>query len=180
MSGVPAIVPRSAGSAGTPLKPLSRATTAAAAFRASATAAARPVIVARPATVRTASAIIPSAIASAAAKWSLKTLPRISAHSRGIPWKFFAGSRRAARTARCPRLSGKQNHVFLRDGRYGRGRNQRVDRNFIGVRSFRRFLPVQAFRVPSPILLVRIRVLMVVCISVSVVMLLVVPGVPLM
>ena len=93
-------------------------------------------------------------------KWPLETLPRISAHARRIPWKFFARSRRAAHTARCPCFSRKQNNVFFGDRRYCRRRNHRVDRHFAGVGSFGRFLPVHAFRVRAAVLFMVLRIVL--------------------
>ena len=77
--------------------------------------------------VGTAAAIVAAAIASTAAERPLKALARIAADARRVSRKFFAGSRRAARTLRGERVSpGSRMMSFFRKGRYAQRRNQRI------------------------------------------------------
>jgi hypothetical protein len=153
---IAAIMTWTTGSAGPALKALAGAS-ATAAFR---TTTARAIVVARAAVVGTTTAIVASAIASTAstAKRPLKTLAGIAAYARRVAGKFFAGSRRAAGTARRARLSGKQNDVVLGDGRNGGGGDERVDGYVAGVGSFGFFLAVGAFGMDSGVRFVLILV----------------------
>src|SRR6202030_1265600 len=110
---MPAIMTRTAWSAGTALEALTRASAAAA--------------------VRTATAIIAAAVTSTAAEGALETLARIAADACGVARKLFARRGRAACSARRAGFSRQQDDVVLGDrGCRGSG-NEMVYGDVFGV-----------------------------------------------
>jgi len=105
---VPAIMTRTAWSAGTALEALARASASAAAFGTATTT-----VGASATAIGTATAIIAAAITSAAAEGALETLARIAANARGVAREFFARRWGAACTARSASFSRQQDDVVL-------------------------------------------------------------------
>jgi len=138
---VPAIMTRTAWSAGTALEALAGASASTAAFGAATT-----IVGATATAVWTATAIIAAAIASTAAEGALETLARIAANARGVARKFFARRWGAANAARSASFSRQQNDVALGDRR-GRGSGT-VYRGVPGVSALRFFLAVGSFVMP--------------------------------
>jgi hypothetical protein len=137
---VPAIMTRTAWSAGTALEALAGASASTAAFGTATTT-----VGASATAVWTATAIVAAAIASAAAEGTLETLTRIAANARRVARKFFARRWGAACAARGASFSGQQDDVVLGDMR-GRGSGDEiVDRDVPGVGAFRFFLTVGSF-----------------------------------
>jgi hypothetical protein len=137
---VPAIMTRTAWSAGTALEALAGASASTAAFGTATTT-----VGASATAVWTATAIIAAGITSAAAERSLETLTRIAANARGVARKFFARRWGAACAARGSGFSRQQDDVVLGDMR-GRGSsNEIVYRDVPGVGGFRFFLAVGSF-----------------------------------
>jgi hypothetical protein len=135
---VPAIMTRTAWSAGTTLEALAGASASTAALRTATT------IVGAPATaVWTATAIIAAAVTSAAAEGALETLARIAANARGVARKFFARRWGAPYAARSASFSRQQDDVVLGDRR-GRG-SEIVYRDVPGGGALRFFLAVGSF-----------------------------------
>src|SRR6202030_4133548 len=136
---MPAIMTRTAWSAGTALEALPRAS-AAAAFRTAAT-----IVGASSAALGTATAIIAAAVTSTAAEGALETLARIAADACGVARKLFARRGRAACSARRAGFSRQQDDVVLGDrGCRGSG-NEMVYRDVFGVGALRFFLAVGFF-----------------------------------
>src|ERR1700719_4244676 len=122
---MPAIMTRTAWSAGTALEALTRASAAAA--------------------VRTATAIIAAAVTSTAAEGALEPLARIAADACGVARKLFARRGRAACSARRAGFSRQQDDVVLGDrGCRGSG-NEMVYGDVFGVGALRFFLAVGFF-----------------------------------
>ena len=124
---MPAIMTRTAWSAGTALEALTRAS-AAAAFRTAAT-----IVRASATAVWTATAIIAAAVTSTAAEGALETLAGIAANARGVARKFFARRGCAACAARSPGFARQQDEVVLGDRRRRGSGDEIVYRGVSGV-----------------------------------------------
>jgi hypothetical protein len=146
---VPAVMTRTAWSAGTAFEALAGASTSAAAFRTATT-----IVGAASAAVWTATAIIATAITATTAKGALETLTRIAADAGGLARKFFARRGRAARAARGASFAGQQDDVVLGDVRGRGGGNEIAFRDASGMGALGFFLAVSSF-VMSFILMLR-------------------------
>ena len=136
---MPAVMTRTAWSAGTALEALAGATASTAAFRTTAT-----IVGATSTAVWTATAIVAAAIPSTTAEGALETLARIATNACGVARKFFARRGCASCAARCAGFSGQQDDVVLDDMRRGGGRSEIVGRDIPGVGVLRFFLAVSS------------------------------------
>ena len=138
---MPAVMTRTAWSAGTALEALAGATASTAAFRTTAT-----IVGASSTAVWTATAIIAAAITSTTAEGALETLARIAANARGVARKFFARRGCAgACAARGAGFSGQEDDVVLGSVRRSGSGNEIVDGNISRVGALGFFLSVGAF-----------------------------------
>jgi len=138
---MPAVMTRTAWSAGTALEALAGATASTAAFRTTAT-----IVGATSTAVWTATAIVAAAIPSTTAEGALETLARIAANARGVARKFFARRGCAgACAARGAGFSGQEDDVVLGSVRRSGSGNEIVDGNISRVGALGFFLTVGAF-----------------------------------
>lgn len=138
---MPAVMTRTAWSAGTALEALAGATASTAAFRTTAT-----IVGATSTAVWTATAIVAAAIPSTTAEGALETLARIAANARGVARKFFARRGCAgACAARGAGFSGQEDDVVLGSVRRSGSGNEIVDGNISRVGALGFFLSVGAF-----------------------------------
>jgi hypothetical protein len=138
---MPAVMTRTAWSAGTALEALAGATASTAAFRTTAT-----IVGATSTAVWTATAIVAAAIPSTTAEGALETLARIAANARGVARKFFARRGCAgACAARGAGFSGQEDDVVLGSVRRSGSGNETVDGNISRVGALGFFPTVGAF-----------------------------------